>query len=117
MSNDPFTVKAHLVELLQDPHPDVRRTAALSLGEIGHSAGVPALIKGLGDPDPVVREYCSWALGQTCEGDVNTQAAMALVGALFTQKGLLKILILRALNGSQNSGVWMETKAEGRGTA
>ena len=79
--NDPFTVTAHLVELLRDPHPDVRRTAALSLGKIGHSAGVPALVKGLGDPDPVVREYSAWALGQIGGSD----ARQTLAGCLQTE--------------------------------
>ena len=94
--NDPFTVTAHLVELLRDPHPDVRRTAALSLGKIGHSAGVPALVKGLGDPDPVVREYSAWALGQIGE-DVNTQAAMALVGAMGDERPAVKRAAAQAL--------------------
>ena len=95
--NDPFTVTAHLVELLRDPHPDVRRTAALSLGKIGHSAGVPALVKGLGDPDPVVREYSAWALGEIGEEDVNTQAAMALVGAIGDERPAVKRAAAQAL--------------------
>lgn len=79
--NDPLTLTAALVKLLQDPSPDVRRTAALSLGKIGHSAGTQGLAKALSDHDPLVREYSAWALGQIGE-EVNTDAALAVVSAL-----------------------------------
>lgn len=95
-ANDPFTVTSRLVELLQDPHPDVRRTAALSLGKIGHSAGMPALIKGLRDHDPVVREYSAWALGQIGE-DLNAQAAVALARAMEGEKIAVKMAVAEAL--------------------
>lgn len=78
---EPQHVTARLVALLQDPSPDVRRTAALSLGKIGHVAGATALVEALSDPDPQVREYSAWALGQIGE-DVNDEAAVRLAGAL-----------------------------------
>ena len=78
---NPQTVTARLVTLLQDPSPDVRRTAALSLGKIGHSAATTALVEALSDPDSRVREYSAWALGQIGE-DVNDTAAVRLAGAL-----------------------------------
>ena len=50
--------------LLQDPHPDVRRTAALSLGKIAESTSIPALVRSLNnDTDAQVREYSAWAIG------------------------------------------------------
>jgi HEAT repeat protein len=79
--NDPLTLTATLLELLKDPSPDIRRTAALSLGKIGHSAGTEGLIQTLSDSDPLVREYSAWSLGQIGE-EVNTDAALALVSAL-----------------------------------
>ena len=79
--HDPLTLTAILVEQLHDPSPDVRRTAALSLGKIGHSAGTQGLVKALADPDPIVRQYSAWSLGQIGEA-VNTDAAIALVSAL-----------------------------------
>lgn len=79
--HDPLTLTATLVEQLHDPSPDVRRTAALSLGKIGHSAGTQALVKALADPDPIVRQFSAWSLGQIGEA-VNTDAAIALVSAL-----------------------------------
>ena len=79
--HDPLTLTATLLELLKDSSPDVRRTAALSLGKIGHSAGTTGLVQALSDTDPVVREYSAWALGQIGE-EVNNDAAFALVSAL-----------------------------------
>ena len=78
---DPRTVTARLIILLQDPSPDVRRTAALSLGKIGHATAATGLVQALSDPDPDVREYSAWALGQIGE-DVNDTAAVRLAGAL-----------------------------------
>ncbi len=78
---DPQTITARLVTLLQDPSPDVRRTAALSLGKIGHSTAATGLVQALSDPDPYVREYSAWALGQIGEA-VNDTGAVRLAGAL-----------------------------------
>lgn len=78
---DPQNVTARLVALLQDPSRDVRRTAALSLGKIGHVAGATCLVQALSDPDFQVREYSAWALGQIGE-DVNDESAIRLAGAL-----------------------------------
>ena len=78
---NPQTITARLVTLLQDPSPDVRRTAALSLGKIWHSTAATGLVQALSDPDSYVREYSAWALGQIGE-DVNDTAAVRLAGAL-----------------------------------
>lgn len=86
---NPQTVTARLVTLLQDPSPDVRRTAALSLGKIAHSAGTTALVEALSDPDSDVREYSAWALGQIGE-DVNDAAAISLAGALGDERDSVK---------------------------
>ena len=94
--NDPLSLTATLVELLQDPSSDVRRTAALSLGKIGHSAGTQGLVKALSDPDPLVREYSAWALGQIGE-EVNTDAAIALVSALGDEQQSVKNTAAKAL--------------------
>ncbi len=94
--NDPLTLTAALVELLQDPSPDIRRTAALSLGKIGHSAGTQGLAQALSDPDPLVREYSAWALGQIGE-EVNTDAALAVVSALGDESPAVKQTAAKAL--------------------
>ena len=79
--NDPLTLTTTLVEQLQDPSPDIRRTAALSIGKIGHSAGTQGLVQALSDPDRLVRQYSAWALGKIGE-EINTDVALALVFAL-----------------------------------
>ncbi len=94
--HDPLSLTATLVALLQDSSPDVRRTAALSLGKIAHSAGTQGLVNALSDPDPLVREYSAWALGQIGE-EVNTDAAMALVAALGDEQQSVKNAAAKAL--------------------
>ena len=79
--NDPLTLTAVLVEQLQDPSPDIRRTASLSIGKIGHPTGTQGLVQALSDPDRLVRQYSAWALGKIGE-EINTNAALALVAAL-----------------------------------
>lgn len=86
---DPKTVTARLVTLLQDPSPDVRRTAALSLGKIGHSTAATGLVQALSDPDPYVREYSAWALGEIGE-NVNDTAALRLAGTLGDEQPSVK---------------------------
>ena len=87
--NDPLTLTATLVELLQDSSPDVRRTAALSLGKIGHAAGTQGLVQALSDSDPLVREYSAKALGHFGEV-VKTDAALALMSALGDESSAVK---------------------------
>lgn len=40
------------------------RNAAVVLGNQRHADGLPALIRGLCDAEPIVRSACAWALGQ-----------------------------------------------------
>lgn len=94
--HDPLSITATLVELLRDSSPDIRRTAALSLGKIGHSAGTQGLVNALSDPDTLVREYSAWALGQIGE-EINTDAAMALVAALGDEHPTVKASAAKAL--------------------
>lgn len=75
------TVVPILARLLEDPNPDVRRTAALSLGKIAHPNGVPPLITALKDKDPRVREYSAWGLSQMGD-DLTADAAIGLFIAL-----------------------------------
>ena len=110
--NDPLTVTAVLVELLQDPSLDVRRTAALSLGKIGHSAGTQGLAKALSDPDPLVREYSAWALGQIGE-EINTDAALAVVSALGDEHPAVKQSAAKALGNIGIRGPMIPLLIEG----
>lgn len=70
-----------LGQLLEDSSADVRRTAALSLGKIAHSDGIPFLAKGLSDEDSQVRKFSAWGLGQM-GSDLSDEAVTALINAL-----------------------------------
>jgi len=94
---DPQRVTSRLATLLlEEPSRDVRRTAALSLGKIGHVAATTALVKALSDPDLQVREYSAWALGQIGE-DVNDKAAVRLAGMLADRDRSVKQAAAQAL--------------------
>lgn len=60
----PAVVSVKLTELLADPDPEVRRTAAEALGKVGHQSAESALIAALDDRDPRVRAAAALALGR-----------------------------------------------------
>jgi HEAT repeat protein len=60
----------HLRAVLKDPNPELRRTAAQSLGKIARKEAVPALVDALCDPDAGVRRHAVWALGMIGEDSV-----------------------------------------------
>lgn len=59
----PEQVIPRLVAVLKDPSPELRRTAAQSLGKIARKEAVPALWEALHDHDAGVRRQTAWALG------------------------------------------------------
>src|SRR5437899_2109327 len=54
----------HLRAVLKDPNPELRRTAAQSLGKIARKEAVPALMEALCDPDAGLRRHAASALGK-----------------------------------------------------
>lgn len=78
---EPEIIVPHLITLLQDPHPALRQTAALSLGKIASPEAVPDLILALRDTDPLVRQYSAWALGNLGE-HAKSEATSALLPLL-----------------------------------
>jgi len=58
-----------LLTLLQDEHPDTRRTAAESLGKIGDRSALPAVLPLLTDAVPAVRAAAAQALGRVATPD------------------------------------------------
>lgn len=66
----PERVLPGLLVLLKDPNPELRRTAAQSLGKIARKESVPALVASLEDPDAAVRRNAAWALGMIGEESV-----------------------------------------------
>jgi HEAT repeat protein len=70
-----------LLNVLKDPDPGQRQTAAQSLGKIGDPQAIPALVESLRDPDPGVRRQAAWALGMI--GDGNDAVRLGLINLLF----------------------------------
>lgn len=66
-SSPPEHVVQQLGPLLDHPQAEMRRTAAMSLGKIRHPSSIPFLVKGLRDPDALVRQYSAWGLGNLGE--------------------------------------------------
>lgn len=78
---EPEIVVPRLIALLQDPHPALRQTAALSLGKIASAEAVSGLILALRDADPLVRQDSAWALGNLGE-HAKSEATLALLPLL-----------------------------------
>jgi HEAT repeat protein len=77
----PEQSKALLSALLKDNSPEVRRTAAESLGKIGDRTAVPAVLPLLTDPVPPVRAASAQALGRMAT-TADEAAVAGLTGAL-----------------------------------
>ncbi|HNP62064.1 MAG TPA: HEAT repeat domain-containing protein [Nitrospirales bacterium] len=92
----PETVTERLIPLLTDTQPDIRRTAALSLGKIGDPQSVPALVLALSDPDDQVRQSSAWALGTMAES-LSDQSLVALVQHLTDPSDSVKKAVVLAL--------------------
>ena len=96
-SHDTNSLVPILVELLtHDPSPDMRRTAAMSLGKMADSNSIPALTASLKDEDPLVREYSAWALGQM-DTELSKKVAFALILALGDSSSEVKRVAATAL--------------------
>ncbi len=75
---EPEVVVPRLIALLQDSNPDLRQTAALSLGKIASAEAASGLMLALRDADPLVRQYSAWGLGNLGER-ASSAATSALV--------------------------------------
>jgi HEAT repeat protein len=78
----PESVVPRLIGLLQDPNPEVRQTAALSLGKIAPPEAASSLIRALRDANSLVRQYSAWGLG-----NLEENATAGAVPALFLLLG------------------------------
>ncbi len=74
LDDDGFRRRFRHTPLWRPRRGGVLRNAAIVLGNQRDKSAVPALIRGLSDPEPIARGACAWALGQ-CRGDA---ARMAL---------------------------------------
>ena len=82
----PFIAEPDLLVLVRDPEPRVRHRAALAIGRVGLSDGVPALVALLEDAEPDVRGIAAFAIGLV--GD--TDGVAPLVAALADDAPLVR---------------------------
>ncbi|MBA3753961.1 MAG: HEAT repeat domain-containing protein [Nitrospira sp.] len=75
----PDAMSARLRELLADPDPGMRRTAAEALGKVGHRSARVGLVSALNDQDARVRAAAALSLGQLGDAESGT----ALLRCLF----------------------------------
>jgi HEAT repeat protein len=113
---DPGVISARLGELLSDPDPEMRRTAAEALGKIGERSARPGLLSALNDQDARVRAAAALSLGRLGDGQsgealirhlsdpaeaVKTAAALALAEIEpFPDRESRILAAVRHLNGS-----------------
>ena len=89
-------VVTRLLDLLHDPDPDVRKTAALSLGKIAPADAAGGLVEGLRDTDPTVRQFSAWALGKLGQG-VLEETGIALARRLDDPAPAVKVAAAHAV--------------------
>jgi len=83
---DPDITISRLLALLHSSDPTLRQTAALSLGKIASAEAAAGLMEALRDPDPLVRQYSAWALGNL--GDHAPSAALSPLLSLINDPAL-----------------------------
>ena len=89
-------VVTRLLDLLHDPDPDVRKTAALSLGKIAPADAAKGLVESLRDTDPTVRQFSAWALGRLGQ-EVPEEPGIALARRLDDPVPAVKIAAAHAV--------------------
>jgi hypothetical protein len=80
------------------PSPQVRYWAQIALGGLHNELGVPAQIKGLGDPVKMVREAARWGMRQTLLDDKGWDHLFAIYDTAddLTREAIAGALIMRA---------------------
>ncbi|MBK8979275.1 MAG: tRNA epoxyqueuosine(34) reductase QueG [Planctomycetes bacterium] len=54
----------------------LRRNAAVVLGNLRDESALPALVRALADPDPLVREHVAWAIGRVAPREPALESAL-----------------------------------------
>jgi HEAT repeat protein len=99
-----------LLQILKDPDPSQRQTAAQSLGKIGRNEALPALIEALQDPDPGVRRHAAWAVGTI--GNDSAAARHFLIPLLFDADPAVRESASPALGRTGESGAGLQSLGE-----
>ncbi|MBX3346025.1 MAG: HEAT repeat domain-containing protein [Nitrospira sp.] len=95
----PVEVSMRLTELLTDSDPDVRRTAAESLGKIGERSAGHGLLAALKDHDPRVRAAAARSLGNLGDG----ASGVLLAGRLADSSEAVRVASALALSEIESS--------------
>lgn len=133
--SSPHVAVQLLIALLADQEAQVRRTAAESLGKIGHAGAEEPLIVALLDSDPFVREAAARALGRLSSSGMEVgqallpllhdgnrsvrQAAAQSLGEISDSAGLAPALIdllkdsRPAVRRSAAHALWLIDSADG----
>jgi epoxyqueuosine reductase len=69
MSDDEFRAAFKGSPMKRAKLRGLKRNAAVVLGNVGTSDDVPALMRALDDPEPLVREHAAWALKRVAPGE------------------------------------------------
>jgi mono/diheme cytochrome c family protein len=88
------------------PAAQVRYWAQIALGGLHNERGIPAQLKGLGDPVKMVREAARWGIRQTLLDDKGWDHLFALYGTAddLTRESIAGALIMRADGVLTHSG-------------
>jgi cyclophilin family peptidyl-prolyl cis-trans isomerase/HEAT repeat protein len=103
---DPVLVPT-LIDLMNDPEPEVRQMAAFALGLIGDKGAVERLVASLGDSEAVVRARSAEALGRI--GDPRAAADIARFVLAAIPKGA-PILTVRGDDPGSATDPWIELR-------
>ena len=107
----PEQVIPRLTAVLKDPNPELRRTAAQSLGKIARKEAVPALHEALRDPDAGVRRQAAWALGMIGEDALGPERS-PLAALLFDADPAVRETAATALGLTGDTQVGIELLLE-----
>ena len=64
LDDDGFRAQFRGTALTRAKRRGLARNAAVALGNLGDRAAIPALVRALTDPEPLVRGHAAWALGR-----------------------------------------------------
>jgi epoxyqueuosine reductase len=64
LTEEEFRMRFQGTALLRAKRPGLIRTAALILGNRGDVTALPALARARDDPDPIIRDACTWAINR-----------------------------------------------------
>jgi HEAT repeat protein len=107
----PAKITERLIVLLKDPQPDIRRTAALSLGKISEAQSISALMSALSDPDEEVRQWSAWALGNLADS-LPKEALVSLVQHVADHSESVRQAVVLALSHTTISEEVLQVLAE-----